>query len=129
MQMKNQRFLYPESAAERRQAEDDPLVRDGDDDDDDDQGDDDDDKGDGDEDGDGDDYLGHDHDAKRRKAYILKMTRSALSLLGFDSKCPMQHFSPGEGHTYNDFLGAGCLRNTRIDVRHLLLNIIIRTAS
>ena len=27
MQMKNQRFLYPESAAERRQAEDDPLVR------------------------------------------------------------------------------------------------------
>ena len=28
MQMKNQRFLYPESAAERRQAEDDPLVRD-----------------------------------------------------------------------------------------------------
>ena len=29
MQMKNQRFLYPESAAERRQAEDDPLVRDG----------------------------------------------------------------------------------------------------
>ena len=29
MQMKNQRFLYPESAAERRQAEDDPLVKDG----------------------------------------------------------------------------------------------------
>ena len=27
MQMKNQRFLYPESAAERKQAEDDPLVR------------------------------------------------------------------------------------------------------
>ena len=25
MQMKNQRFLYPETAAERRQAEDDPL--------------------------------------------------------------------------------------------------------
>ena len=44
MQMKNQRFLYPESAAERRQAEDDPLVRsDGVDDD-----------GDGDGDGDGD---------------------------------------------------------------------------
>ena len=59
MQMKNQRFLYPESAAERRQAEDDPLVRDDGDVDDDDQGD-------GDEDDDGDNYLGHDHDTKRR---------------------------------------------------------------
>ena len=50
MQMKNQRFLYPESAAERRQAEDDPLVRsDGGDD-----GVDDGVNGDGDGDGDGD---------------------------------------------------------------------------
>ena len=55
MQMKNQRFLYPESAAERRQAEDDPLVRHDGDVDGDDQG-----------DGDEDDCLGHDHDAKRR---------------------------------------------------------------
>ena len=59
MQMKNQRFLYPESAAERRQAEDDPLVRDDGDVYDYDQGD-------GDEDDDGNNCLGHDHDTKRR---------------------------------------------------------------
>ena len=60
MQMKNQRFLYPESAAERRQAEDDPLVRD--------HADVDDDEGDGDEsDEDGDD-LGQEHGAIMRHA-------------------------------------------------------------
>ena len=60
MQMKNQRFLYPESAAERRQAEDDPLVRD--------RADVDDDEGDGDDgDEDGDD-LGQEHGAIMRQA-------------------------------------------------------------
>ena len=81
MQMKNQRFLYPESAAERRQAEDDPLVRSDSVDDDGD--------GDGDDDGDGESLV----DAKvqwqkqgQRLKLILSSSGASTRWLGEASR-------------------------------------------